>query len=288
MKKIHSWMLTSCRACSRSTKRASSLCARSIAAFAAILICGASMFTSCSSNEDNSVVPVEPDLNVAEKIIGRWMIAERNGQPETTNQKQVFNFTSATKVFVSLSIAAKPGMPSSWVDNLESEVAINRELSAKGIFFPFYLEYEDIIPDTATLVDKTMLEYRTTPGTKCTVHYRLAGDEEEEYHSLSMQEMYDGIYVTAFVLFFGEQLQYYITEEKADGEDALTESGTIQKSDIVKNQSSSSKYNLINDIMIGETLQDYDTVDKLLLEYHRKNFICNKMFAPLRDEVEQE
>ena len=92
---------------------------------AAILICGASMFTSCSSNEDNSVVPVEPDLNVAEKIIGRWMIAERNGQPETTNQKQVFNFTSATKVFVSLSIAAKPGMPSSWVDNLESEVAIN-------------------------------------------------------------------------------------------------------------------------------------------------------------------
>jgi hypothetical protein len=95
---------------------------------AATLICGASVFTSCSSNEDNSVKPVEPvepDLNVAEKIIGRWMIAERNGQPETTNQKQVFNFTSATKVFVSLSISAKPGMPSSWVDNLESEVAIN-------------------------------------------------------------------------------------------------------------------------------------------------------------------
>ena len=92
---------------------------------AATLICGASVFMSCSSNEDNSVLPVEPDLNVAEKIIGRWMIAERNGQPETTNQKQVFNFTSATKVFVSLSISAKPGMPSSWVDNLESEVAIN-------------------------------------------------------------------------------------------------------------------------------------------------------------------
>ena len=59
---------------------------------AATLICGASVFMSCSSNEDNSVLPVEPDLNVAEKIIGRWMIAERNGQPETTNQKQVFNY----------------------------------------------------------------------------------------------------------------------------------------------------------------------------------------------------
>lgn len=172
--------------------------------------------------------------------------------------------------------------------NPETAGRFIRELSNKGIYFPFYLEYEDIIPDTATLVDKTMLEYRTTPGTHCTVHYRLAGEEEEEYHALSMQEMYDGIYVTAFVLFFGEQLQYYITEEKNDGEDALTESGTIQKSDIVKNQSSTSKYNLINDIMIGETLQDYDTVDKLLLEYHRKNYICNKLFAPLQVDAEQE
>ena len=37
MKKNKLWMLTSCRACSRSTKRVSSLCARSIAALAVIL-----------------------------------------------------------------------------------------------------------------------------------------------------------------------------------------------------------------------------------------------------------
>ncbi len=43
---------------------------------AAILICGASVFTSCSSNDDNPVVPAEPHLNVAEKIIGKWMVTE--------------------------------------------------------------------------------------------------------------------------------------------------------------------------------------------------------------------
>ena len=49
-------MLTSFRACSRSTKRASSVCACSIAAFAVILIiCGATVFTACSSNDDNPV-----------------------------------------------------------------------------------------------------------------------------------------------------------------------------------------------------------------------------------------
>ena len=93
-------------------------------ALAAALICGASVFTSCTAS-DNPAQPAEPDLNVAEKIIGKWMIAERNGQPVPTNQKQVFNFTSATKVFVSLSISAKPGMPSSWADNLESDVTIS-------------------------------------------------------------------------------------------------------------------------------------------------------------------
>ena len=171
-------------------------------------------------------------------------------------------------------------------ENVNPDVAemFLKDLSTKGIYFPFYQEYADIIPDMVSFSDKTMLEYRTAPGTRCTVHYRLATEDDNEYHSLAMQEMYDGIYVTAFVLFFGEQLQYYITEEKPDDEDALTESGTIQKSDIVKSQTGMSRYNLINDIMIGETLQDYDTVDKLLSEYHKKNYMCNKLFGPLQSE----
>ena len=72
---------------------------------AASLICGASVFTSCSSNEDNSVkpvVPVEPDLNVAEKIIGKWIKAERDGEPALTNEKTVLTFLSATKAYQSV------------------------------------------------------------------------------------------------------------------------------------------------------------------------------------------
>ena len=75
MKKYFNLMLTSCRACSRSTKRASSLCARSIAAFAAIMICGASVFIACS-NDDNPtpsqpkgeeyVIPEEPTTDQLE------------------------------------------------------------------------------------------------------------------------------------------------------------------------------------------------------------------------------
>ena len=71
---------------------------------AAILICGASVFMSCTNgNGDNPVVPVEPDLNVAEKIIGKWMVAERDGEPALTNEKNVFTFLSATKAYQSVS-----------------------------------------------------------------------------------------------------------------------------------------------------------------------------------------
>ena len=80
MKKIFNWML------------------------AAIITCGASVFTSCNTDiVDNPVVPVEPDLNVAEKIIGKWMVAERDGEPALTNEKNVFTFLSATKAYQSVS-----------------------------------------------------------------------------------------------------------------------------------------------------------------------------------------
>jgi hypothetical protein len=69
----------------------------------AILICGASVFTSCSSNYDNPVKPVEPDLNVAEKIIGKWMLAENDGETALTNEKAVVTFLSATKAYQSVS-----------------------------------------------------------------------------------------------------------------------------------------------------------------------------------------
>ena len=90
---------------------------------AATLICAASVFTSCTNgNGDNPVVPAEPDLNVAEKIIGKWMVAERDGEPALTNQKTVVTFLSATKGFVSLSRADYDNHQ--WLNGNECDVKI--------------------------------------------------------------------------------------------------------------------------------------------------------------------
>ena len=86
--------------------------------FAAILVCGASVFTSCSSNDDN---PTQPDLNVAEKIIGKWMVEELDGQACPTNLKAVITFLSPTKAYGSLS----DYYSESWNNHTSANVIIN-------------------------------------------------------------------------------------------------------------------------------------------------------------------
>jgi len=133
MQRFLNWMLTSCRAyipanaptrsLSRSTKRASSFCAHSIVALAAILICGASVLTSCTS--DTSDNPATPDLNVAEKIIGKWMPADIDGKPVLTDKKSVYTFVSATKAYMSVSTNPQQGEETVWNDQKELDVAIS-------------------------------------------------------------------------------------------------------------------------------------------------------------------
>ena len=87
------------------------------------MVCGISFAAaSCSSNDDN---PVIPDLSVAEKIIGKWIVTDKNGQPLSTNKKAVYTFVSTTKALVSVSITSHPEVGKLWCEETETNVAIN-------------------------------------------------------------------------------------------------------------------------------------------------------------------
>ena len=88
--------------------------------------------------------------------------------------------------------------------------------------------------------------------------------------------MFYGICVKQFILFFGERLQYYITETDDDKE-SLTRSGTLSRSDTDREQKES-KYSLINDIAIGRTLHDDNTMEMLLQEYFEQEFLVMELF----------
>ena len=88
---------------------------------AATLICGASVMTSCSSNDDNPA----PQFNIAEKIIGKWITADGDGQPVVTNEKVVLDIVSTTNAYISASFNHNPAAGKAWFHMLGTDVIID-------------------------------------------------------------------------------------------------------------------------------------------------------------------
>ena len=88
---------------------------------AVTLIYSSIVFTSCT-NEDH---PAEPAVSLSEKIIGKWMKSEQNGQPLPADKKMVYTFVSPTKAYMSASIDASPEVGTHWITQLEAEMSIS-------------------------------------------------------------------------------------------------------------------------------------------------------------------
>jgi hypothetical protein len=80
----------------------------------------------------------------------------------------------------------------------------------QNIYFAFYRRFPAELVRKYHLCDRYFLECRRAPDRRVVVHYRL---NQGAYQTADMAEMYAGIYVREFVLFAGETLQYFITED---------------------------------------------------------------------------
>jgi hypothetical protein len=84
-----------------------------------------------------------------------------------------------------------------------------------------------------------------------------------------MQQIYPGIYTKAFTLYYGDKVQYYVTE--TDNKDNLLESNCIM-STMIDLDSTQSRYDLLNDMTVAIQMKD----DKTLLEQMNKYTICSE------------
>ena len=158
-------------------------------------------------------------------------------------------------------------------------VVFLKNISLEGIYFEYFRKYAGIVTNMHRFADKTMIEYKVKKGCTATIHYVIEqnGAEKEEYISKPMKDMYHGICVQDFVLFFGEKLQYYIIENDGENEN-LTISGTCIANEMDE-KNEGNKYSLINDISISRTLGDLGTMDSLLNEYFRNEYLLDNMFT---------
>ena len=148
----------------------------------------------------------------------------------------------------------------------------------RNTYFKFFGKYADLVPEISDYLDKTIIEYRTNPNNRVMLHYILEDGRtnDDSYHTEEMRNMFGGVFTREFILFFGENLQYYITEEQ-NGKELLTASDSLSVSDTSDNRVES-RYTMLNDMVVSRTVKDDNTLLDIMREYVEADAFAHKVF----------
>lgn len=146
---------------------------------------------------------------------------------------------------------------------------ILEECQIRGLAFAFFQNLPARILELYQLEDKTFVEYRTNPHARVVLHYALDTGlgRAPEFQSEPLRELYQGVFLKTFTLFYGETLQYYFTVE-LDGKKEKTAVKTFVMNHTDKE--SKSKYQLLNRILSAWRLSKGPEAAGLLQDYLRQ------------------
>ncbi len=154
-------------------------------------------------------------------------------------------------------------------------------LLSKGIIFPFYRQFPGYDDRLDLYAEETLVQYHSPvrggdDQKNIIFHYTTSRrGETGNYRSRSMKEMYRNFFVSGFLLFYGEQMHYYITDDPQ--EKHVVQSGMIgQDARILEN--CSGRFGLINETTRAAALRDYEEALSLLTGYYRRSYLENELF----------
>lgn len=167
-----------------------------------------------------------------------------------------------------------------------------REYLGQGKAFAFYQELPEQVKRKYHLNDRIFLEYRTAPFGRVTLSYDIsrAGEDDNirqghgipetgnSRQQVAMDEMYQGIFVKELVLFYGEEISYFIWEEQENIEATEpVKTGSVSWRDVVEtapdrndaDYEKMSRYDLINAMLVSRQNGDEDALCRLRSVYER-------------------
>lgn len=153
---------------------------------------------------------------------------------------------------------AKGDLPLEEEKNCEILEKLLGEALSKYMYFAFYQNLPDALRYRYHLYDRQFVEYRTSPMKRVVIHYR----REEGFVEEEMNEVLEGIFVKDFLLFFGNEVQYYISEEDAK-DTRVTESGSLYQRDICEREEKN-RYDMLNAMELQLTLENYRALEELM------------------------
>lgn len=147
--------------------------------------------------------------------------------------------------------------------------ALLEEYVKQNKYFSFYEKIPLKILRKHHLHDRMILEYRTKPSHRVLIDYCFTeGEEEMDFMEEEMEHMYEGIFAKMFVVFYGEEIPYYIKEESPNRQ-MITESGHIKCEERL-DQGDESGYDLLNGMMMSYQHQDYETLRWLYGQFQKQ------------------
>ena len=124
------------------------------------------------------------------------------------------------------------------------------------------------------LHDKYLIEYRTDPKSKVTMHYRLNNGKEM---TALLTDMYEGIFVKEFTLFYEDTFSWYLTVEHAgEKKDTQRQQLTCHRRAA---RGETGQYELLNRLTEAVEKQDHQQVVSIREQYIGQQYFVDEFFG---------
>lgn len=152
------------------------------------------------------------------------------------------------------------------------------ECNEIGLKFAFFKNLPAVYTKPLQLDDKIFVECRYPLDAKVTIHYCMfsGGQEVGTYKSEPVRNMYQGIFVKDFLLFYGETLCYYLTVE-TEKRTFETEKKTLRVD--IAAEDGNSKYQLLNRILEGMKLSNGKQTEEAMEMYLLREKLTGSLFC---------
>ncbi len=152
-------------------------------------------------------------------------------------------------------------------------------LCAKGKRFEFFRKFGRYFDLPDSIIDKFIIEYRTTPSNRVFMHYIVEkGDlDEKSYIVKEMNEICQGVFTFEYVVFYGETFKYYISEEGFE-EKIVSESKNIfiGEEESIKDNT---RYGMLNSMMLCREMGEDTTLEELASDFYSTLVLNEEMFG---------
>ncbi len=154
-------------------------------------------------------------------------------------------------------------------------------MDAKGKVMPCFLKLSKYFKLPDGLEDKCLIEYRTNPRHKVTLHYiyRVGGKRKQK--DMPMRNICYGIFVKELVLFVGEHIEYAISDED---EDKTFVSDRVALEKTIDEIDEDSQFGQINAIIAARQNKDKNKAIALLNEYVKNKFATEQLFHEIQED----